>query len=345
MTLRVSIVGASGYVGGELIRLLLGHPFVELGQLTSERRVGQYVYGAHPNLRGATCLQFSSVESLEPCDVLILALPHGAAAKDIERHATFAPRILDCSSDFRLRDGEAYRRWYGEEHPSPDWLSKFEYGLPEVNRASLREAKFVSGVGCNATAVNLALLGLVRGNLADTRRPIIAEVKVGSSEGGNAVSEASHHAERSGVVRSFAPVGHRHTAEIQAVLGIEDVHLSITSVEMVRGALATCHVFLREPMSEKDLWKAYRRAYEGEPFIRIVHDRQGFHRHPEPKILAGTNFADIGWALDERTGRLVAFCAIDNLMKGAAGTAVQCLNLMCGFDERAGLGFLGLHPV
>jgi N-acetyl-gamma-glutamyl-phosphate/LysW-gamma-L-alpha-aminoadipyl-6-phosphate reductase len=129
------------------------------------------------------------------------------------------------------------------------------------------------------------------------------------------------------------------------MLGIESVHLSITSVEMVRGALATCHVFLREPMSEKDIWKAYRKAYEGEPFIRIVHDRQGFHRHPEPKILAGTNFADVGWALDERTGRLVALCAIDNLMKGAAGTAVQCLNLMCGFDERAGLGFPGLHPV
>ncbi len=342
--MKVSIVGGSGYVGGELIRLLLGHPNVTLRQVTSERRAGQFIHGAHPNLRGATDLKFTSAEALEPCDLLILALPHGHAAKRFDHFSSLAGRIVDCSADFRLSHPETYQKWYGAPHPAPERLGAFAYGLPETNREAIREARYVSGVGCNATAVNLALLPLIRAGVVDTARGVVAEVKVGSSEGGNEVSEASHHAERSGVVRSFAPGGHRHTAEIQQVLGFDGVHLSITSVELVRGALATCHAFLTSPIQEKELWRVYRSCYGNEPFVRIVHDRQGIHRHPEPKILAGSNFADVGWALDEATGRIVALCAIDNLMKGAAGTAVQCLNLMCGFDERAGLGFLGLHP-
>ena len=153
------------------------------------------------------------------------------------------------------------------------------------------------------------------------------------------------------MVRSFAPTGHRHTAEIMAATGLERVHLSITSVELVRGALATAHIFPREPLSEKDLWRAYRAAYGGEPFVRIVRERQGAYRLPEPKILAGSNYADVGFALDDSPamhgggGRVVSICAIDNLMKGAAGSAVQCMNLMCGLDERAGLEFPGLHPI
>ena len=342
--IRVAIAGASGYVGGELLRLLLQHPHVEVAQATSERLAGQFVHTAHPNLRGHTAMRFSPLESLEPCDLLILALPHGAAAADIERWTTLAPRVVDCSSDFRLRDAEAYSRWYGRPHSAPEWLERFAYGLPEAGRAALREAHLVSGVGCNATAVNLALLPLVQANLVDPRRPIIAEVKVGSSEGGNQATGASHHPERSGVVRSYAPVGHRHTAEVEQVTGLRDVHLSITSVELVRGALATCHVFLREPVDERVLWKAYRATYGQEPFVRIVHDRAGTYRHPEPKLLAGTNYADVGWALDEGSGRLVALCAIDNLGKGAAGSAVQCVNLMHGWEETTGLGFWGLHP-
>ena len=344
MSTRVSIAGASGYVGGELLRLLLRHPQIELAQVTSERLAGQFVHAALPNLRGHTALRFSPLATLEPCDVLILALPHGSAARDIERWKSLAPRVVDCSSDFRLHDATAYRRWYHAEHPAPEWLSRFVYGLPELNRERLRAARYVSGVGCNATAVNLALLPLAQAGLIDTARPIIAEVKVGSSEGGNQASSASHHPERSGVVRSFAPVGHRHTAEIQQATGLEQIHLSITAVELVRGALATCHVFLREPVDDRRLWKAFRAAYAEEPFVRIVHERNGAYRHPEPKILAGTNYADVGWALDEETGRVVTLCAIDNLGKGAAGSAVQCINLMHGWDEGIGLDFWGLHP-
>ena len=346
MTTRVTIVGASGYVGGELLRLLLWHPDVTIAQATSRRLTGRFVYQTHPNLRGQTTLKFAHPDQIEPCDVLFLALPHGTAAKAIDQYAELAPRIIDCSADFRLRDTENYRRWYGEAHPAPSWLERFVYGLPEGGgREQLRGATYASGVGCNATVTNMALLPLVRAGLVNESHPVLVEIKVGSSEGGAESSDSSHHPERSGAVRSFAPVGHRHTAEVQQVTGLTNVHLSVTSIEMVRGALATAQVFANRPLTEKDLWQAYRAFARDEPFVRIVKDRSGIHRYPEPKLLAGTNYTDVGFALDEATGRIVSIAAIDNLMKGAAGSAVQCMNLMCGFAETAGLEFPGLHPL
>ncbi len=344
MTLRVSIVGASGYVGGELLRLLLDHPQVTIVQATSARNAGRYIYQIHPNLRGRTNLQFTHPDTLAPCDLLFLALPHGEAAQAIERYAALAERIIDCSADFRLRDPAVYQQWYGQPHPAPAWLERFVYGLPEVNRAALTGARYASGVGCNATATNLALLPLVQADLIDVNRPIIADVKVGSSEGGATASEASHHPERSGAVRSFAPVGHRHLAEVEQITGLRNVHMSITAIELVRGALATVHAFATRDLSEKDLWQAYRAFAREQPFVRIVKERQGIYRYPEPKILAGANYADIGFAYEPDTHRIVSICAIDNLMKGAAGSAVQCMNLMCGFAETTALTFAGLHP-
>lgn len=342
--ISVAVVGASGYVGGELLRLLLQHPEIGAIQATSERRAGQFVSATHPQLRGQTELRFTSLAALQPCDALILALPHGAAAARIAEFAALAPQIIDCSADFRLRDADEYARWYGAEHPSPEWLGRFVYGLPELNRAAIQGARYVSGVGCNATAVNLALWPLRQAGLLDADQPVVVEVKVGSSEGGNVSGDASHHPARANVVRSFAPVGHRHTAEIAQALGLTSVHLSVTAVELVRGALATAHVFPNQPLDDKQLWRAYRAAYGDERFVRIVHERQGLHRHPEPRLLAGTNYADVGWARDERTGRIVALAALDNLGKGAAGSAVQCLNLMHGWDEATALGFGGIYP-
>jgi N-acetyl-gamma-glutamyl-phosphate/LysW-gamma-L-alpha-aminoadipyl-6-phosphate reductase len=185
----------------------------------------------------------------------------------------------------------------------------------------------------------------VQAGLVDPAAPVTVEVKVGSSEGGAQSSESSHHPERAGVVRSFAPVGHRHTAEVEQITGLSSVHMSVTSVELVRGALATAHVFANRTIAEKDLWQAYRAFASDQPFVRLVRERSGIYRYPEPKILAGSNFADIGFALDTSSGRVVSICALDNLMKGAAGSAVQCMNLMCGFEETAGLEFPGLHPV
>ncbi len=343
--IKVSIIGGSGYAGGEVARLLLAHPHAELAQVTSEAHVGEYLYNVHPNLRGRTKIQFTTPEQLQPCDVLFLALPHGEAQKRIEQFAALAPRLVDLSADFRLRNLHAYQKWYGAAHRAPSWLGKFVYGLPELHRDAIRNAQYISGVGCNATASILALLPLVRANLLDPSREIIVDIKVGSSEGGNAPSLASHHPERSGAVRTFAAVGHRHTGEVEQELGLTNVYLSITSIEMVRGVLATAHCFLKPETAEKDLWRAYRATYRAESFVRIVKDKTGIHRYPDPKILAGSNYADVGFQVDEATGRAVALCAIDNLMKGAAGSAVQAMNVMCGFDERAGLEFPGLHPI
>lgn len=348
-TVRVSIVGGSGYGGGEALRLLLDHPNVEVAQVTSRSQAGSFVYAAHPNLRGRTKLQFIRPEELEPCEVLFLCLPHGEAVKQIDRYASLAGRLIDLSADFRLRDQAAYQTWYGEPHGAPAWLDRFVYGLPELHRDQLKGARLASGVGCNATAMNLALTPLARKGLIQTA---ICDLKVGSSEGGNSVNPGSHHPERAGVVRTYAPAGHRHAAEVeQEVMGPHGrfgLHVTIASVEMVRGVLCTAHVIPTRPVDEKELWKAFREAYAAEPFVRVVKDKTGLHRLPEPKILAGTNFCDVGFEVEQDAqggpGRIVVFSALDNLMKGAAGSAVQCMNLMCGFEERAGLGFAGLHP-
>jgi N-acetyl-gamma-glutamyl-phosphate/LysW-gamma-L-alpha-aminoadipyl-6-phosphate reductase len=340
--IRASIVGGSGYAGGELLRLLLSHAHVEIAQVTSQRFAGKFVYGTHPNLRGATTLKFCAIEELQPCDVLFLALPHGSASEQIDYFASLAERIVDLSADFRLRDTAVYEEWYGKPHPNPAWLDKFVYGLPELYRDEIAGANYVSGVGCNATAVNLALYPLAQQGLIETA---VIEVKVGSSEAGNSFNAASHHPERSGAVRSFAPTGHRHQAEMKQALGEFDLHFSATAVELVRGVLCTAHAFLKEDLEEKDIWKIYRSAYRDERFIRLVKERKGIFRYPEPKILAGSNFCDIGFEKDERSNRLVVISAIDNLMKGAAGTAVQAMNLMCGFAEDEALGFVGLHPI
>ncbi len=342
MALQVSIVGASGYTGGELLRLLIPHPGVEIRQVTSRRHARQFVRAVHPHLRGFSDLRFIEPEELEPCDLLFLCLPHGRAAEKINDYARLAGRIIDLSADFRLRSAADYRTWYGREHPSPAWLPRFVYGLPEFNRDALSEAAYVSGVGCNATAANLALAPLARTGLL---RQAVVEVKVGSSEGGNQASEATHHPVRSGAMRSFAPTGHRHQAEILQALGTFDLHFSATAVEMVRGVLCTAHLFLAEPLDEKEIWKCFRELYRDEPFVRLVKERRGLYRYPEPKLLAGTNFCDVGFELDERTGRVVVISALDNLVKGAAGSAVQCLNLMLGLPETTGLMFMGLHPV
>lgn len=340
--IRVAIVGGSGYTGGELLRLLLFHPECQVEQVTSERFAGKFVHNAHPNLRGVTRLKFCAVSELAACDVLFLCLPHGRTMGSIDDFQALAPRLIDLSADFRLNSAQSYQRWYGSEHARPELLGTFVYGVPELHRDAIRTADRVACAGCNATASTLAVRPLTRRELVES---VVIEVKAGSSEGGNAASDASHHPERSGVVRSYRPTGHRHVGEMHQSLGDLPIHFSATSIEMVRGILATCHVFLTEPLDEKAVWKIYREDYAAEPFVRIVKERSGIHRYPEPKLLAGTNYCDIGFERDTASNRLVVMSAIDNLMKGAAGQAVQCLNIMHGFQETSGLAFPGLHPV
>ena len=340
--IKVSIVGASGYTGGDLLRILLFHPQVEIQQVTSERHAGRPVSTVHPNLRKICKLKFVPIDELKACDVLFLGLPHGQMMNRLTEFEALADTLIDLSADFRLRDATAYDTWYGKPHACPERLADFVYGIPELHRDEIKGAKRISGAGCNATVTILALHPLYRASVVESS---VVEVKAGSSQGGNAVSEGSHHPERSGAVRSYKPTAHRHLGEIRQELDADNIHFSATSIEMVRGILATCHVFLNQPLEEKDIWKLYRSAYGDEPFIRIVKERTGIHRYPEPKLLAGSNYCDIGFERDPHSNRLVVISAIDNLMKGAAGQAVQAFNIALGFDETMGLEFPGLHPV
>lgn len=341
--MNVAIVGGSGYTGGELLRLLLRHPKVEVTQVTSDSMAGKPITRAHPNLRKITNLTFTPHADLDPCDLLFLAMPHGKAMHRLPEFLARAGKVIDLSADFRLKDSALYRTYYGVDHPHPELLAKSVYGLPEIHRDAIRDATLVSGPGCIATAAILALRPLVNAGLIDTER-VVVDAKSGSSAGGVDGGPASQHPERSGVMRLYAAVGHRHTAEIEQETGAT-VALSCHAVEAVRGILATCHAFLRESITPKDLWHAYRATYATEPFVRIVSESSGLYRLPEPKILGGTNFCDVGFALDEHAGRVVAVSALDNLMKGAAGSAVQCMNLVAGYPETMGLDFVGLHPV
>lgn len=342
--IRASIVGASGYTGGEVLRLLISHPDVEIVQVTSESNLGKFVHQVHPNLRKKTSLKFSSISDLQEVDVIFLGLPHKVSSSKIDYIMSKAKKIIDKGSDFRLKNAEDYRRWYDFNHPKPELLSKFVYGIPELHREEIRKANYVAAAGCNATASILGLYPFYKHNLVDTEKTVI-EVKGGSSEAGNKPSEGSHHPERKDVLRSYMPTGHRHMAEIMQELGTGYFAFSATSTDLVRGILMTAHLFLKNKMTDVEVWKLLRQEYGNEPFIRIVKEKQGIYRYPEPKILAGSNFCDIGFEIDENSNRLVVMSAIDNLMKGAAGQAVQCMNLMFGIEETKGLDFPGLHPV
>ncbi|MDQ3459767.1 MAG: N-acetyl-gamma-glutamyl-phosphate reductase [Deinococcota bacterium] len=342
--LTVAIVGASGYAGGEFLRLALGHPRLEVSQVTSERHAGQPVHLVHPNLRKATPLRFTSIEELKEADLLVLALPHGEFVHRFDTLAALASRLIDLSADFRLKDAAVYERYYGEPHPRPDVLGTFVYGNPELHREELRGATHISGAGCIATATILGLYPLLK-HAVPAKGDIIVEAKIGSSAAGHSPSLAGHHPERMGVVRTYAPTGHRHAAEIaQELPGRFPIHLTATAVERVRGILVTAHVFLPGGTSDRDVMGAFRETYADEPFIRLVTARKGVHRVPDPKILDGSNYCDIGFEMDNDTGRVVVMSALDNLVKGTAGHALQALNLSMGWEETLGLGFMGLHP-
>ncbi|MCU4753611.1 N-acetyl-gamma-glutamyl-phosphate reductase [Halobacteria archaeon AArc-curdl1] len=341
-TVTASVVGGTGFTGGELLRLLEGHPNLEISQATSRSAAGKSVGSKHPPLRGSD-LRFSEPADLESVDVLFTATPHGVSMDQIDHFFEVADTVVDLSADFRLETEAQYDEWY-DGHSAPEYLERAEYALPEINRDNLAGADLIAGGGCNATATILGLYPLFEHEILDGDEQIVVDVKVGSSEGGAGGGEASSHPERSGVVRPYAPTGHRHEAEIEQFLGTS-VAFTCHAVDMIRGASATAHVFPSGPVSKGDLWKAYRGAYEDEPFVRMAAGGSGVYRYPEPKAVAGTNMAEVGFELDPSNKRIVVFSAIDNMMKGSAGQAVHAANIALGLEETAGLEFTGLHPV
>ncbi|MCQ4206672.1 MULTISPECIES: N-acetyl-gamma-glutamyl-phosphate reductase [Streptomyces] len=338
----VAVVGASGYIGGELLRLLLDHREVRVGAAVSARLAGSRVDRVHPNLRGRTDLTFTAPDELGDHDVVFVAVSQTAGLELVPRLRDRAKCLIDLGADFRLRDPRAYRRYYGTEHTAPELLDSFVPGVPEIHRAELAVADTISMPGCMAIASILALRPLAEAGVV--AGPVTVDGRIGSSGSGVRAEQMNLHAERSGTMRLFAPTGHRHEAEIAQATGVR-ARMSATGVEAVRGAQVVCRVPVREPLDDKEVRRLYRGQYQDEPFVRIIAQRRGLYRLPEPKILSGTNYCDVGFAADPETSTVVAVAALDNLVKGGAGGAVQCMNVRMGWPERLGLEFPGLHPV
>ncbi len=348
--MKAAVIGASGYTGGELLRLLAFHDEIEVAVATSRELDGKPVHYAHPNLRGIyRGLKFVNkdpVEAASSCDVVFLALPHGVSLHYVPKLLEIGVLVVDLSADYRLKNPEDYKRWYGYEHPYPDLLKKAVYGLPELHRDELRGAKLIACPGCNSTASILALAPLVKEKLIDLDH-IAVDVKVGSSEAGSKPSPGSHHPERANVIRPYDAEGHRHVAEVEqelSALAGRDLKVAFTphAVGCIRGALASCYSWLAGGADELKVWRAYAAMYAKEPFVRIV--RGGRMRYPDPKYVIGSNYADVGFAIDKRVNRIVAFAAIDNLVRGAAGQAIHCANITLGLPETMGLEVPPLHP-
>jgi N-acetyl-gamma-glutamyl-phosphate/LysW-gamma-L-alpha-aminoadipyl-6-phosphate reductase len=350
--LRIGIIGGSGYVGGELLRLLLLHPQAEITTVTSRQSAGEYVFNVHPNLRGLTQLKFvpqDMAELQKNCDLIFTATPHGGSVNLVPKLLEAGLRVIDMSADFRLKNPADYETYYGWKHAHPEMLKDAVYGLPELHREEIKNAKLVANPGCEATATILGLAPVARAGLVDKDR-IVVDLKVGSSGAGSKPSVASHHPERASGVRPYKVVGHRHIAEIEQELGAlanEPLKISFTphAVNMIRGILATIHTFPKQKLENKELWRVFRGMYGNEPFIRLVKYQKGPYRLPDPKVTLGTNFCDVGFEIDEHANRLLLFSALDNMTKGAAGQAVQCMNIQMGIDETTGLKSTGFHPM
>jgi N-acetyl-gamma-glutamyl-phosphate/LysW-gamma-L-alpha-aminoadipyl-6-phosphate reductase len=351
-SLRVGIVGASGYVGGEIFRILVNHPGVKVTVATSKHYEGEVIHRVHPNLRSFTDLKFTApnVDALTSmCDFVFTAVPHGSAVKIVPDLEKTGLKVVDMSADFRLQDVGAYEHWYHYKHPYPEMLKTTPFGIPELYREEIKSAKLVAKPGCMAITSILAIAPFAKAGLIDLDH-IVVDSKIGSSGGGTKPSIGTHHAERYGVIRPYKPVDHRHTAEIEqevSKLAGKTVKISMTphAVNIVRGILCSIHTFGKEKLETPAVWKALRDLYKDARFVRFVKDKKGIAKYPDPKILPGSNFCDIGFEIDERLNRLLILSATDNLMKGAAGNGVQCMNLMAGFEESTGLLFPGLHPV
>ncbi|MFJ6513896.1 N-acetyl-gamma-glutamyl-phosphate reductase [Streptomyces sp. NPDC091406] len=340
--IRAAIVGGAGYIGGELLRLLNGHSEVELAAVTSRSFAGRPVDSVHPHLRGRADLRFCAPAAMGEYDVLFSAGAHRETMRSMPEFLNRAKIVMDLSGDFRLRSPETYAEYYGTEHEAADLLEGFVPGLPELHRAELRTADRVSVPGCMATAGILALSPLADAGLIDGE--VTVDARTGSSGSGATAGPANLHAERSGAMRVFAPTRHRHEAEMRQSTGLT-VRMTASGVEAVRGVQVLCRVRLADGADERTVRSAYRQRYRDEPFVRVISERRGGHRLPDPKLLSGSNFCDVGFAVDPDSRHALLIGALDNLVKGGAGNAVQAMNIRFGLPEDRGLEFTGLHPV
>ena len=345
--LRAAIVGATGYGGAELVRLVLGHPHLELGPLVGHSKAGARVQDVLPSLTGlvdGVVESFDAASIAQRADLAFTGLPHSASAKVVDALRSAGLPVFDLSADFRLTSKSVYETWYGE-HGAPDRFDESVYGLCELHREALRVADLVAVPGCYPTAALLALAPLVANDLISTEG-LVVDAKSGVSGAGRSVSSATHLPESAEGVRAYKVGGtHRHTVEIEqelAALAKRAVTLTFTPhlVPMTRGILVTAYAMAKEGTDAAACRAAAIRLYEGSPSVAVLEDG----RPPDTLWVRGSNRAHVSYAFDARTGRVVAMSAIDNLLKGTAGQAIQCVNLRFGFDEGAGIAQPGSWP-
>ena len=346
-TIDVGIVGASGYGGGELIRLLARHPRARVKVAVSETYKAQPVSAAWPGLAVQSALQFQSYgdgSEVAQCDVVFLAMENGKAMETAPHLLEAGCKVVDLSADFRFRDTAVYKKWYGLEHASPEWAERAVYGLADLRSGDIRKAQLVGNPGCYPTAAILALTPLVFGCHVDNAS-IVIDAKSGVSGAGRSKFGLDYHfPEVNESVSAYKIAGtHRHTPEIEAALGalavpIEPFPITFTPhlIPMTRGILATCYATLTGSMSMKELTALYSDFYLAQPFVVVLKNSL-----PATKHTLGSNRCHIGLAVDTRMNRVTVVAAIDNLVKGMAGQAIQNMNLMCGFPETDGLGDIG----
>lgn len=341
--MKVGIVNVTGYAGVELARLLQSHPEVELTQVTGRSAAGQRLSEFFPHLKGSDLPILEEIE--EPVDFAFLALPHAASAAQAVKLLDAGMKVIDISADFRLKDVGVYEEWYKETHPAPQLLAEAVYGLPELHRQEIRKSRLIANPGCYPTSVILAMAPV-----ADIIEPnVVVDSKSGVSGAGRTLSLTTHYSEVNESVQAYSIAGHRHLPEMaQEVNAVREKALGANNpvsmlflphlMPMTRGILSDCYAKLTVPMDRAQLIERYREFYRGEPFVRIV------EQSPQTKHTWGSNFCVICPFIDKRTNTLVVLSCLDNLVKGAAGQAVQNMNLMMGIDETTGVDMTPLYP-
>ncbi len=348
--LKAGIIGATGYVGSELLRLLSSHGKAQVVAVTSQSYIGKKyseVFDSYSHLDDIVCEEENIEKLAEKCDVIFLALPHGVASKKVTNEILKKTKVIDMGADFRLKDPSVYEEWYAVEHYGKELLSEAVYGLCEINRSGVQDARLVANPGCYTTCSILSLYPLIKEGIID-RTGLIIDAKSGVSGAGRGVNLGVHYNEVNESIKAYKIASHRHTPEIEEQLSYaanEKITLSFTPhlTPMNRGILATCYGSLGDKYKGagyEDIKAVYDKYYSKEFFIRLC--KEGIF--PETRWVKGSNFLDIGFSIDKRTNRIIVIGAIDNLIKGAAGQAIQNMNIMFGLDEKTGLNYIPVFP-
>lgn len=344
--IKAGIIGATGYAGSELVRLLSSHPQAEIEVITSQSYKGKNYSDVFENYRHTDliCEEENIDKMAEKCDVIFLALPHGVASKKINKKILEKTKIIDLGADYRLKDLEVYDKWYKTEHMSKELVKEAVYGLCEINRNDIKDKRLIANPGCYTTCSILSLYPLFKEKIINFKSVVI-DAKSGATGAGRGLSIPNHYCELNESVKAYKIAGHRHTPEIEEQLSYaagEQIILNFTPhlMPMDRGILATCYAELNKEYSYNDIKEIYNKYYGNEYFIRITKENV----FPETKWVKGSNFCDIGFTIDKRTNRIIVVGAIDNLVKGAAGQAVQNMNILFNIDEKTGLDYIPIFP-